>query len=426
MNLLAESIFSLYGLAGRLGAPVVRRYLARRAGRGKEEASRQHERFGRTQRVRPPGPLLWVHAASVGESLAVLPVLDGLRCQRPELQVLMTSGTTTSARLLAERLPQGMIHHYAPVDLPQAVGRFLDHWKPGLALFVESELWPTTLRQLSRRGIPIALVNARMSARSFARWSRVRPLARALLARFRLVLAESEASAERFRRLGAPDAAATGNLKAAASALDGSDARLEEALAGRPAWIAASTHPGEESLVLDAHVRLASLHPSLITLLCPRHPERGESVAAEVAARGLGLARRSRGELPRTSDPVYLADTLGELGPLYRASSVAFVGGSLVAKGGQNPLEPARLGLPVLMGPYTANQSEAVHRLEAVGGLLRVQDAASLASAVARLLADEGERRRMGQAAAAAAASEAEVLGRVLSALQPLIAGIKA
>jgi 3-deoxy-D-manno-octulosonic-acid transferase len=281
------------------------------------------------------------------------------------------------------------------------------------------------LRQLSRRGIPIALVNARMSERSFARWSRIRPLARALLGRFRLVLAESEASAERFRRLGAAAVEATGNLKAAASALDGSDTRLEEALAGRPAWIAASTHPGEESLVLDAHAEVSRQQPRLITLLCPRHPERGEAVAAEVAARGLSLARRSLGELPGADDQVYLADTLGELGPLYRASSIAFVGGSLVARGGQNPLEPARLGLPVLMGPHTANQSEAVQRLEEAGALRLVEDAASLAEALARLLADSAARARMGQAAAAAAASEAEVLGRVLDALRPLIAEIR-
>jgi 3-deoxy-D-manno-octulosonic-acid transferase len=425
MGVLAESLFAVYGLAGRLGTPVVRLYLARRARRGKEDRARQGERFGRSQRARPPGPLLWVHAASVGESLAVLPLLDALRRLRPELQVLMTSGTVTSAKLLAERLPEGVLHHYAPVDLPQAVGRFLDHWKPGLALFVESELWPTTLRQLARRRIAIALVNARMSAGSFARWSRVRPLARALLARFRLVLAESEVSAERFRRLGAPAVQATGNLKAAAAALGGSDGELERALAGRPVWIAASTHPGEESLVLDAHARLTPQHPGLLTLLCPRHPERGEALAAAVEARGLSLARRSRGQLPRGQDSIYLADTLGELGPLYRASRVAFVGGSLVPKGGQNPLEPARLGLPVLIGPHTANQADAVCRLEAAGALWRVQDAESLAQAVARLLTDADERARMGRAAATAAASEAEVLDRVLAALQPLIAAIR-
>ncbi|HKY94315.1 MAG TPA: 3-deoxy-D-manno-octulosonic acid transferase [Kiloniellales bacterium] len=421
MGVLAETLFAAYGMAGRLGTPLVSLYLARRAQRGKEDRQRSGERLGRASAARPPGPLLWIHAASVGESLAVLPLLRALRQSRPELALLMTSGTVTSARLLAERLPAGVLHQYVPVDLPQAVARFLEHWRPGIALFVESELWPTTLRQLSRRGIPFALVNARMSARSFARWSRARPLARALLDRFSLVLAESETSADRFRRLGASRVQATGNLKVAAAELEGRDEALARAVEGRPIWIAASTHPGEESLVLDAHSRLLARHPALLTILCPRHPERGEGLAREIADRGLPLARRSQGQLPDTKDQIYLADTLGELGPLYRVSRLALVGGSLVSKGGQNLLEPARLGLPVLAGPNTQNHAEAAARLERAGALLRVADAESLAATVGRLFDDEAERVRRGAAAAAAAASEAEVLDRVLGALQPLL-----
>jgi 3-deoxy-D-manno-octulosonic-acid transferase len=425
MGVLAETLFAAYGLAGRLGTPLVSLYLARRARRGKEDSARRGERLGRTQTPRPAGPLVWVHAASVGESLAVLPVLRALRETRPDLRLLMTSGTVTSAKLLAERLPQGALHQYVPVDVPQAVTRFLDHWRPALALFVESELWPTTLRQLSRRRIPTALVNARMSARSFARWSRAPALARSLLGRFSLVLAESEASADRFRRLGAPDVAATGNLKVAAAELEGRDEALARAVDGRPSWIAASTHPGEESLVLAAHRLLLARHPDLLTILCPRHPERGEALAREIDGLGLPLARRSLGQLPRATDQIYLADTLGELGPLYRASRLAFVGGSLVPRGGQNLLEPARLGIPVLAGPHTHNQAEAAARLDAAGALLRVADAQSLAATVGRLLGDEAERTRRGAAAATAAASEAQVLDRVLAALQPLLAAIR-
>lgn len=425
MRALAEVLFATYGLAGRLGTPLVSLFLARRAKRGKEDNARRGERLGRTGLARPPGPLVWIHAASVGESLAVLPLLRALREARPDLVLLMTSGTVTSAKLLAERLPAGALHQYVPIDLPQAVARFLKHWRPGLALFVESELWPTTLRQLSRRRIPVALVNARMSARSFARWSRARSLARSLLGCFGLVLAESDASAERFRRLGAPDVEATGNLKVVAAELEGGDEALAQAIAGRPVWIAASTHPGEESLVLDAHARLLARHPALLTIVCPRHPERGQALAADFAARGLGVARRSQRELPQAATQVYLADTLGELGTLFRVSQVAFVGGSLVPKGGQNLLEPARLGLPVLAGPNTQNHAEAAARLAAAGALLRVTDPESLAATVGRLLGDEAERRQRGAAAATAAASESQVLDRVLKALQPLVAAVR-
>lgn len=421
MGVLAETLFAAYGLAGRLGTPLVSAYLARRASRGKEDPQRRGERLGRSGLARPPGPLLWMHAASVGESLAVLPLLRSLRQTRPDLVVLMTSGTVTSAKLLAERLPAGVLHQYVPVDLPQAVSRFLTHWRPGLAIFVESELWPTTLRQLSRRRIPTALVNARMSARSFGRWSRMPALARSLLSRFGLILAESDASADRFRRLGAMKVEATGNLKQAAAELSGRDEELERAIAERPVWIAASTHPGEEVLVLDAHSRLRQRHPDLLTILCPRHPERGQMLAAEVVARGLPLARRSLKQLPQATDQIYLADTLGELGQLYRASRLAFVGGSLVPKGGQNLLEPARLGLPVLAGPHTQNHAEAAVRLESAGALLRVTDAESLAATVSRLLGDEAERGRRSVAATAAAASEAQVLSRALTSLQPLL-----
>jgi len=425
MTLLADSLFAAYGLAGRLGTPLVSLYLARRAARGKEEPGRRGERLGRALLPRPAGPLVWIHAASVGESLAVLPLLQALRRTRPELTLLMTSGTVTSARLLAERLPPGALHQYVPVDLPGAVERFLDHWRPGLALFVESELWPTTLRRLRRRRIPAALVNARMSARSFRRWSRAPSLVRSLLDCFRLLLAESEASAARFRALGATQVEATGNLKLAAPELEGTDAALAAAIGTRPCWIAASTHPGEESLVLDAEALLHARQPDLLTILCPRHPERGEALAAEIAGRGLGVARRSLGQLPEAGQRIYLADTLGELGTLYRASRLAFVGGSLVPRGGQNLLEPARLGLPVLAGPHTENHAEAAARLEAAGALLRVADPVALAATVGRLLQDEAERAERAAAAAAAAASEAQVLDRVLAALQPLLSAVR-
>jgi len=424
MTVTADLVFGTYALAGRLATPLVARYLRRRVGRGKEEPERLDERWGRSGKARPPGRLLWIHAASVGESLAVLPMIEAIGAERPDLRLLMTSGTVTSARLLAERLPAGVIHQYVPVDLPQAVGRFLDHWRPDLAFFVESELWPTMLRALARRGTPLALVNARMSAGSFRGWRRIPGLAPGLLAGVRLVLAESPESAERFRRLGAPAVAAPGNLKLAAPplAVDGEElARLEGLLGDRPRFVAASTHPGEELIVAEALARLRRRWPDLLCVLAPRHPDRGGDLAARLRAGGASVAQRSAGEDPATGTSLLLADTLGELGLVYRLAEIAFVGGSLVPKGGQNLLEPARLGRALLAGPHLENFALPARHLAEAGALRQVTDAASLAEALADWLADPAARAAAGRAAEAAARSEAGVLQAVLRGLAPLL-----
>ncbi len=424
MTLTAELVFGAYALAGRLATPLVARYLRRRVARGKEEPDRLGERWGRSGKARPAGKLLWIHAASVGESLAVLPLIEAIRVAEPTLACLMTSGTVTSARLLGERLPPGVIHQYVPVDLPQAVGRFLDHWRPDLALFVESELWPTMLRALARRKTPLALVNARMSAASFKGWQRVPGLAPGLLAGIRLVLAESPDSADRFRRLGAPSVAAPGNLKLAAPplAVDSVELqRLTGLLGTRPRWIAASTHPGEEQIVAEAMTRLRRRWPDLVCILAPRHPERGAAVAALLREAGLDVAQRSAGEDLGPATAVLLADTLGELGLVYRLADLAFIGGSLVPKGGQNLLEPARLGRALLAGPHLENFALPAQHLEQVGALRRVADAASLVDAVARWLEDPAALAVAGTAAEAAARTEAGVLQAMLQGLGPLL-----
>lgn len=424
MTLTAQLVFGTYALAGRLATPLVARYLRRRVARGKEEPARLGERWGRAGQARPAGKLVWIHAASVGESLAVLPLLDAIRAQHPGLACLMTSGTVTSARLLAERLPAGVIHQFVPVDLPQAVGRFLDHWRPDLALFVESELWPTMLRALARRGTPLALVNARMSAGSFKGWNRVPGLAPGLLAGVRLVLAESPDSAERFRRLGAPAVAAPGNLKLAAPPLvaDAAElARLSTLLGARPRFVAASTHPGEEAIVAEALASLRRRWPDLICVLAPRHPDRGAELAALLRGSGLAVAQRSAGQSPDAASAVLLADTLGELGLVYRLAGMAFIGGSLVPKGGQNLLEPARLGRALLAGPHLENFAQPAQHLERAGALRRVADAASLAAAVARWLEDPAALATAAAAAEAAARTEAGVLQAMLQGLAPLL-----
>ncbi len=412
-------------------APVLPFHLRRRARRGKEDAARLAERYGQGA-DRPPGRLLWLHAASVGETMSVLPLMEALAARDPALRFLVTTGTVTSATLLAQRLPAGLgarvAHRFVPLDVPRWVARFLDGWRPDTAVFVESELWPNLIAGTAARGIPMALVNARMSARAAGRWRRTPGFARRVLSAFTLVLAQTEADAARLRALGAAGATSPGNLKFAAPPLPADSAelaRLQALVGDRPAWVAASTHPGEEALVIAAHRRLVAAHPRLLTIIVPRHPDRGAEVAA--LGEGIALARRGAGQDPDGATQLLVADTLGELGLWYRLAQVAFVGGSLVAHGGQNPLEPARLGCPVLVGPHTWNFAEILDRLAAAGGLARIDPgpdpAAALAEAVAAMLTNPGGRLAQASAAASIAADQAGLPDRIAAALLPLLAG---
>jgi len=409
---------ALYRAGTELLGPAIELWLKRRLARGKEDPARLPERLGRPGRARPPGRLIWLHAASVGEAMSVLPLIDRLLAARADASVLLTTGTVTSARLMAARLPARAFHQFVPVDRPSAVRRFLDHWRPDLALFVESELWPNLVGETAKRGRPMALVNARLSERSFRRWRRFGWLVRPLLGAFRLTLAQSEADAERLGALGAPEVRCLGNLKSAGLPLGADEAALAElrlAVGARPRWLAASTHPGEEAIAADVHRRLAGRFPGLLTAIAPRHPERGPELARTL---GLAVGRRAAGEPPGAD--AYLADTLGEMGLLFRLCPVVFVGGSLVPHGGQNPLEPARLGCAVLFGPHMRNFAEAEARLLAAGAE-RVADGAALAEAVGRLLADPGETARRGAALAADTASDGAVADAFARALLPLL-----
>jgi 3-deoxy-D-manno-octulosonic-acid transferase len=400
--------------------------LWRRLRRGKEIAGRLAERRGIDATPRPGGKLLWLHAASVGETMSLLPVLTALGVHAPDLTVLLTTGTVTSAQLLARRLEAGLedrvLHRFVPLDVPGWAARFLDHWQPDAAGFVESELWPNLLFACRRRGIPVMLVNARMSERSYAGWRRVPGLARAVLGCFVHIQARAPADAARLEALGAASVSAPGDLKFAAPALPADAAELERlraALTGRPVWLAASTHPGEEAAVLAVHRALAPTHPGLLTILVPRHPERGAEIAG--AAGKIALHRRSAGDEP-PEQGVWLADTLGELGLWYRLAGAAFVGRSLVLPGGgQNPLEPARLGCAIAMGPHVGNFLDAVQALEAAGALTRVADAAALTTWVAAMLDDPVRRAAAGAAGIAAAARWADLPDRTAQALLALL-----
>ena len=416
MSALYATARGLYRAATMLAGPAVTIYLRRRLSRGKEDAARFQERFGQASRPRPPGPLVWLHAASIGEAFSVLRLIDKLLADRPRLHVLITTGTVSSAQLLADRLPPRAIHQYVPVDRMAWVRPFLDHWRPGAALWVESEIWPNLIGETTARGIPMLLVNARMSPKSFASWRAWPSIAKALFGGFARCLAPDEAEADRLRALGARDVCVTGNLKNAAEPLPAAPealATLREAIGARPVWVAASTHDGEEAFVAEAHKQVAARRPDLLTILAPRHPPRGSDIAAQLRADGLAVTQRSTGDIITSTTAIYLADTLGELGLLYRAAPIAFIGGSLVPRGGQNMLEPARLDAAIIAGPHVENFRTIADAMDAGDAWLRVRDGATLADAVERLLADGVLRERLIMAAQRVAATQDDVLDRV-------------
>jgi 3-deoxy-D-manno-octulosonic-acid transferase len=428
-GLSARILGGAWALIASLLAPLLPFYLRRRIAKGKEIAERLPERQGHGA-ARPPGRLVWCHAASNGETLSLLPLLEALAKQDPAPSFLVTTGTVTSARLLEQRLSPELAprtqHRFLPLDVPRWVARFLAGWRPDLAVIVESELWPNMLAAAEAERVPMALINARMSARSAKAWGWAPGFARGLLGRFGLILAQTEADAARFWALAGREVPCWGNLKYAAPPLpsDAAElARLNAAWAGRPVWLAASTHPGEDEIILSAHRLLAPAHPGLLTVIVPRHPPRGPDIAG--LAGDLPVARRGAGQEAGAGVAVYVADTLGELGLFYRLARVALIGGSLVPHGGQNPLEAARLGCPIITGPHHFNFSEIIARLSAAHGLIETPDgpgaAEALAAHVARFLADPATGQAMARAAAALAQGQADLPGRIATSLLPLI-----
>jgi len=413
-----------YRVVTAAGGPLIRLYLTFRLATGKEDRARFGERLGQAGRPRPQGPVVWVHAASVGESLSMLPLVERLRDDRPDVSVLVTTGTVTSARLMADRLPDGAFHQYVPVDRLAYVCRFLDHWQPDLALWAESEFWPNLISETVGQGVPMILINGRVSPRAFAGWQRYRRLIRRLLAGFTLCLGQTEADTERLSTLGAQRTKYLGNLKFAAPALPADEddlARLRATIDGRPRWLAASTHAGEEEIAGRVHRRLAAKHPGLLTVIVPRHPQRGRQIVEDLRAAGLEVALRSSAGPVTDATEVYVADTMGELGLFYRLAGIVFMGKSLVPHGGQNPLEAARLDCALIYGPHMTNFADIVGRLRDAGASEEVADEAALAAAVDRLLADGGDRTRRAAAAQEVAAAEAGVLDAVMNELAPFL-----
>lgn len=418
----ARTMLSAYRWLGAGAYPLVGPYVAWRARKGKEDPKRRRERYGVAGHPRPDGPVVWVHAASVGETIAVTPLIH--RIAGFGIHVVLTTGTLTSAQIAGERLSGRVIHQFVPLDLKPAIRRFLDHWDPDLALFAESELWPMTILELGARRIPQILVNARLSDRSFASWKKRPFLAEALFENLAHVVAQSELDGERFAALGARPVTVSGNLKidtdpppADAALL----ARLKAQIGARKVWAAVSTHDGEEKIAAEVHGLLRRRHKDMLTIIVPRHPDRAAALEAEFSASGLKPVRRSSGEPVTPETDILLGDTVGEMGLYLRLTEIAFVGRSLTSEGGQNPIEPAMLDTAVLAGRNVQNFRDAYQRLIDGGGAKLVHDRDMLAGAVNFLLNNPVKRREMMAAGIAAVDTMRGALAHTLRTLEPYV-----
>jgi 3-deoxy-D-manno-octulosonic-acid transferase len=415
----APWLLTAYRAAAALVSPLAGPVLKARARRGKEDPARLRERLGHASLARPAGPLIWMHAVSVGESLSLLPLIAALQAERPDLAILVTSGTQASAEILSRRLPAGVLHQYAPVDTPGAVQRFVRHWRPDVGLFVESELWPNLILAARGAGTRLALISARITEKSARGWAARPAAARAVLGSFDLILAQDPATQQRLTDLGGVVAGRL-NLKRIGEPLpcDADEfSDLKALLAGRRVVVAASTHPTEEALIAGA---VATLSPRPLTIVVPRHPELGADISRDLA--GHRLAVRSAGEAIEPETEIYLADTLGEVGLFLRLADIAVMGGGFgQGVGGHNPLEAARLGVGVITGPDIANHTDAFEAMIEAGAAVIVRDQDGLAAALGALLTDPARLAALNAAARDLAGGQGDQLALALALIRPLL-----
>lgn len=427
-DLIERLLRVLYSAILYLLAPVTVYHLIWRGFRQPAYLQRWAERYAiyNDSAHEPPPHTLWVHAVSVGEVNAAIPLVQALRRGRPDLRLLVTTITPTGSERVRALWKDEVEHVYLPYDLPGAVGRFLAHYRPVAALIMETELWPNLLFGCRDRGIPAYILNARLSARSLRGYQVLAPLVGRALRTVRAVAAQSHADARRFVRLGAREEQTleTGNLKYDVSIPESVAAFARECrghVAGRKVWIAASTHEDEEADVVAIHRRLRGLFPDLLLLWAPRHPERFRSVAELSRTAGWQVATRSRTHWPQRNEAVFVIDTLGELVNFYACADVAFVGGSLQAIGGHNLLEPAATGTAVVTGPHLHNFAEIAHRLEDAGALRIGANADAIERDIADLLRDDAARERMVGAGRALVETGRGALGRTMALLEPVL-----
>ncbi|MBL6933755.1 MAG: 3-deoxy-D-manno-octulosonic acid transferase [Rhodospirillales bacterium] len=417
-------MLSLYRSVTTIGQPLIRFYLSRRLAKGKESRDRFGERLGVAGMARPDGWLIWIHAASVGESLSLLPVIERLRTDWADWNILVTTGTLTSAALMKERLPEGAFHQFVPVDRMAYVEKFLDHWRPDLALWAESEFWPNLISRSAARNLPMVLVNGRISNKSHKGWRRFPGFIKKILQAFSLCLGQTRVDAARLADLGAPNTKSVGNLKFAAPALPVNERALDKLytlIGDRPCWLASSTHQGEEEIVGRVHLALKEDHPDLLSVIVPRHPGRGVAISIALKNMGLKVALRSAEDDVNKGTDVYIADTMGELGLFYRLAKIVFIGKSLVPLGGQNPLEAALLDCAIVFGPHMGNFDEITAKFKQKQACLEVANEAVLRDTVSRLLEDMQECERLAKAASTVADDESGVLDAVLEELKPYL-----
>jgi 3-deoxy-D-manno-octulosonic-acid transferase len=411
-----------YRRAMSAASPLAGLWLKRRLRRGKEVEERLSERHGMPTLARPDGPLVWLHGASVGELTAVFPLIQRLR--ERDMRVLITSGTVTSAAVVKDRLPADVLHQFIPLDAPRFVYRFLHHWRPDLGLFIESDLWPNLIMASAKGRVPLVLINGRMSEQSFRGWRSLRRTAKAILGKFDMCLAQSALDAERFSELGLPVVHVTGNLKldVPAPPADATKlAELQQAIGDRQVFVAASTHPGEDEAIIEAHRRVRKTRPRLLTIIAPRHPHRGKDILGQAVAAGSRGMLRSYGVLPDDRTDIYVADTMGELGLFYRLAHIVFMGGSIVEHGGQNPIEAAKLGRPILHGPHIWNFADIYAALDAARGAEEIDNIGHMAMRIGDLLKDAATRKAVGDAGYRTVQRLGGALDRTVSELEPYL-----
>lgn len=409
----------IYSQLIRLALPFI---LFRLWWRGRKAPARRKDwshRLGYVPRLQ--GTVIWVHAVSVGETIAAGPMVNRLLRSNPDATILMTATTDTGLAQAKKMFGERVAYAYAPYDTPGAIRRFLRRVNPRILVILETEIWPNMIDQCHRFGVPVFLINARLSERSAQGYERVRGLAAPIMKKITWIAAQAEKDAQRFRRIGvAPESVeVTGSVKFDVDISEATRAaalRCRQSLGKRPIWVAGSTHSGEDVQLLEAHRIVLEQHPEALLIIVPRHPERFDSVAQLVADNGFKLARRSLDQSAEGAQ-VYLGDTMGELMMLYGAGDIAFVGGSLVERGGHNPLEPAAWSIPVLTGPHVFNFETIFERLQANGGVQVVQEATELGRAIAGLVAAPDECRAVGQRAL-------EVVNSNRGALDKVVEGI--
>lgn len=423
-------MLALYTALTKRAAPWLERLLDKRLARGKEHPERINERKGIASKPRPDAPLIWLHAASVGESQSALILINRLIETNPKLHILITTGTQTSSQYLETRLPKRTIHQFIPLDHPDWVARFLDHWNPNAALWIESELWPNMLSAIKERNIPAALINARLSKKSFRLWTLSKRSAHTLLSTFALILAQNKGAHDRLQKLGATHTVLSDNLKYSAHALPHNNDNLKH-LAARigkhPIWLFASTHSGEEDMACRIHQILKNTYPDLLTILVPRHPERGNTIAQLCKLYDLNAINRATNEnthtLPDENTDIYIADTLGELGLFYRLTNIAIIGRSFSddGGGGHNPIEAAQLNCAILHGPNVQHQQELYDDMQSEGACIMTQDEDTLIKTLQNLLTNEPERRTLQKTAYNFAKQKNTVIETVMDHIDPFI-----